>query len=1024
MDKKPDDLDHGAASAAPRAASCPICRADGHVFLSVNGYDIRRCSSCAVDFVANPPTDAQLKEYYDRAQWFEGAEHGGYASYDEQTDVSPPWLVELLDRIGARKSSPSVLDVGCAYGTHLALARSKGWQCFGVEPSQHAREVALERHRGIYLTETLQEIPPHRFDLVLILDVIEHLADPYKMFYDMFAAGQIGPETVVAMTTPNARSASALNDPKGWQFRHPPSHLTYYSGAAFQALLTRLRFGNIRIEGQHPLKETAALHPDEDAERNQKLVGYAGLLVIADGSDFAHFMQERYVPGTWSELTAYEHLPRYALAKQYARGRSVLDFGCGTGYGAAGLASVADSVLAVDIDDSALAYARLLHRADNLTFQRNDTFCEDLPAASFDFVSCFEVIEHIRPDDQQRLLRSFSRLLKPDGVLLLSTPNPAVTALYGENEYHLKEMDEQEFRTAVAACFEHRVFMAQTLISGAMFTPQGVDVAPLQLTSNLLQPQAAVQQPTAAVWVALCSHAPIEAPANQLYIDNTRDYVSHRVDVIKTHNKNLLHRYEAFRGGAQAMSAEQLLVAAGRDALKRVDNLVPLGTLRNQFSRAADDTVNWMRSGLHRVRRRLGAAGDGSLGADTSDLVAEFNKEPVWDDATGRYALIDDPLPAPPSGNAGDGSIYVVRPKHLPDAGTHRPTILHFIPNVFVGGSTQLIIDLVEHLSDQYQHEVVASALAPQGMHAGLPVHQLRLREMRELPKLLRRISPDLVHIHYWGLSDDPWYKAALEGVRSTSGIPIVENINTPIAPLIDKGVDRYVFVSNYVRNEFASGLAGALTEVIHPGIDLSRFSAPFNGVDAENAIGMVYRLERDKLAEDSIDLLIEVVKRRPRTRAYVIGGGGLLRGYMQRTVDAGVRANFRFTGYVPYETLPGWYDRFSVFVAPVWKESFGQVAPLAMSKRITVGGYRVGALPEIIGTSEPLGRDLDEAAARIVEALNDPESCKAEGVRLQERAHAMFSVEGMCRKYATLYGELLAERTEDAQMRVNARTI
>src|SRR5207248_444909 len=111
----------------------------------------------------------------------------------------------------------------------------------------------------------------------------------------------------------------------------------------------------------------------------------------------------------------------------------------------------------------------------------------------------------------------------------------------------------------------------------------------------------------------------------------------------------------------------------------------------------------------------------------------------------------------------------------------------------------------------------------------------------------------------------------------------------------------------------------------------------------------------------------IEVVRRRPQTKVYIIGGGSLFRSYVAQTEAAGVRANFHFTGYVPYEDLPRWYDRFSVFVAPVWQESFGQVSVFAMNKGQAVAGYKIGALPEILGYDDTFGNDTAAAADKIV---------------------------------------------------------
>ena len=170
----------------------------------------------------------------------------------------------------------------------------------------------------------------------------------------------------------------------------------------------------------------------------------------------------------------------------------------------------------------------------------------------------------------------------------------------------------------------------------------------------------------------------------------------------------------------------------------------------------------------------------------------------------------------------------------------------------------------------------------------------------------------------------------------------------------------------------------------------------------------MVYRLEADKLREDSVDLFIEIVKRRPRTQAIIVGGGTFLRPYLEQTIAAGVRDNFYFTGYVSYDQLPDLYDRFCLFVAPVWQESFGQVVPFAMAKGLAVAGYAVGALPEIIGSDANFGRTVDEAAAKVIDLLNEPSRLRVDGSANRDRAFSQFSVEAMVQRYKDLYDSLV----------------
>jgi glycosyltransferase involved in cell wall biosynthesis len=172
----------------------------------------------------------------------------------------------------------------------------------------------------------------------------------------------------------------------------------------------------------------------------------------------------------------------------------------------------------------------------------------------------------------------------------------------------------------------------------------------------------------------------------------------------------------------------------------------------------------------------------------------------------------------------------------------------------------------------------------------------------------------------------------------------------------------------------------------------------------------MVYRLEGDKLNADSIEPLIRTVLMRPRTRAFVIGAGSLLDVFLRRVEKAGVRDNFVFTGYVPYAELPDYYAQFRTFVAPVWQESFGQVAAFAMNMGLAVAGNRIGALPEILGSDDTLGGSIEETAAILVALLEDPDKIRNLGAHNRTRAQQMFEVADMCRKYTSVYQDVLGE--------------
>ena len=135
----------------------------------------------------------------------------------------------------------------------------------------------------------------------------------------------------------------------------------------------------------------------------------------------AEFTGERLIPGEVDIDLLNEHMARYHFAVRLARGKRVLDAGCGAGYGSAELADVAESVTGIDIAPEAIAFARAHYERPNLSFE--EASCTGLPFgdASFDLVVAFEVIEHL--EDWKGFLHEVRRVLAPSGQLIVSTPN-------------------------------------------------------------------------------------------------------------------------------------------------------------------------------------------------------------------------------------------------------------------------------------------------------------------------------------------------------------------------------------------------------------------------------------------------------------------------------------------------------------------------------------------------------------------------------------------------------------------------
>lgn len=176
---------------------------------------------------------------------------------------------------------------------------------------------------------------------------------------------------------------------------------------------------------------------------------------------------ERYLPEFDRDWTL-EHLHRYLLACELAAGKTVLDIACGDGYGAAMLARHAAQVTGVDIDTPTVERARGKYVADNLRFLQGSATDIPLDDDSVDLVISFETIEHLM--EQDRMLYEIRRVLRPEGFLLISSPDKyEYSDVPGyHNEFHLKELYRQEFEALLQKHFSRHALLGQRVVFGSL----------------------------------------------------------------------------------------------------------------------------------------------------------------------------------------------------------------------------------------------------------------------------------------------------------------------------------------------------------------------------------------------------------------------------------------------------------------------------------------------------------------------------------------------------------------------------
>lgn len=140
----------------------------------------------------------------------------------------------------------------------------------------------------------------------------------------------------------------------------------------------------------------------------------------------------------------------YEYALDIVRGKKVLDLGCGLAYGTAQMAQQAAEITAVDYDAKTISENQLHYKnISNLRFIQASLPPLPFPDNSFEVVTMFQFIEHIR--DRKKLVEECKRVLIPNGILIVTTPNALKS--FARNPFHIHEYTFDEMKTELQNIF-------------------------------------------------------------------------------------------------------------------------------------------------------------------------------------------------------------------------------------------------------------------------------------------------------------------------------------------------------------------------------------------------------------------------------------------------------------------------------------------------------------------------------------------------------------------------------------------
>jgi 2-polyprenyl-3-methyl-5-hydroxy-6-metoxy-1,4-benzoquinol methylase len=214
------------------SAECPLCGSVGAPlmidratdYITGTEFSVRRCERCGL--AATDPRPVSMDPYYPAA----------YRRYSGMTLRALRWLYAWRVRGWARRLARRgrALEIGCGDGWMLGALRDRGWRVLGSERTiDGARAAAATNGIPVFVGDLDSLGSSARFDLIILFQALEHLAEPMAMLRQ--SARLLDHGGVIVVAVPNVASWQARLFGRSWFHLDVPRHLHHFSPAALAA---------------------------------------------------------------------------------------------------------------------------------------------------------------------------------------------------------------------------------------------------------------------------------------------------------------------------------------------------------------------------------------------------------------------------------------------------------------------------------------------------------------------------------------------------------------------------------------------------------------------------------------------------------------------------------------------------------------------------------------------------------------------------------------------------------------------
>jgi 2-polyprenyl-3-methyl-5-hydroxy-6-metoxy-1,4-benzoquinol methylase len=236
--------------------SCPICEHQQlHSFLNVSDHSISKesfelvqCGQCSFVFTQHVPEEADAGRYYQSED---------YISHSDTTKglVNRIYHAVRNAMLGKKRKivrqfapGKKVLDLGCGTGYFLHHLKSNGFETTGVEVSEDAKKMAIEKF-GLDVhspTAFLDEKLAQDYDAITLWHVLEHLYDLDRYMTAIRDSLKVNGVVIIAVPNKNALDAAYYRDK--WAAYDAPRHLWHFTPDTMRALAAKHQLRIVRYK--------------------------------------------------------------------------------------------------------------------------------------------------------------------------------------------------------------------------------------------------------------------------------------------------------------------------------------------------------------------------------------------------------------------------------------------------------------------------------------------------------------------------------------------------------------------------------------------------------------------------------------------------------------------------------------------------------------------------------------------------------------------------------------------------------